>query len=30
MIVEHLAIPEVILATPARFIDARGFFSEQK
>jgi len=28
MKVERLAIPEVILVTPARFGDARGFFSE--
>ncbi|HYZ64164.1 MAG TPA: dTDP-4-dehydrorhamnose 3,5-epimerase, partial [Acetobacteraceae bacterium] len=25
---ERLAIPEVILVTPDRFGDARGFFSE--
>ena len=25
---EPLAIPEVVLITPARFVDARGFFSE--
>ena len=28
MKVEHLAIPDVILVTPPRFGDARGFFSE--
>jgi dTDP-4-dehydrorhamnose 3,5-epimerase len=28
MIVERLAIPEVILLTPQRFADPRGFFSE--
>ncbi len=28
MIVEQLAIPEVILLTPPRFGDSRGFFSE--
>ena len=28
MIVERLAIPEVVLVTPPRFLDARGFFSE--
>lgn len=28
MIVERLAIPAVILLTPQRFADARGFFSE--
>lgn len=28
MIVERLAIPEVLLLTPPRFLDARGFFSE--
>ena len=28
MIVERLAIPEVILLTPQRFSDPRGFFSE--
>lgn len=28
MIVERLTIPEVLLLTPARYTDARGFFSE--
>ncbi|HUB47562.1 MAG TPA: dTDP-4-dehydrorhamnose 3,5-epimerase [Acetobacteraceae bacterium] len=28
MIVERLAIPDVLLLTPPRFLDARGFFSE--
>jgi dTDP-4-dehydrorhamnose 3,5-epimerase len=28
VIVERLAIPEVLLLTPARFLDGRGFFSE--
>ena len=28
MIVERLAIPDVILLTPPRFADSRGFFSE--
>jgi dTDP-4-dehydrorhamnose 3,5-epimerase len=28
VIVERLAIPDVLLLTPPRFLDARGFFSE--
>jgi dTDP-4-dehydrorhamnose 3,5-epimerase len=28
MIVERMAIPDVILTTPQRFLDSRGFFSE--
>ena len=28
MIVERLAIPDVLLLTPPRFLDSRGFFSE--
>ncbi|HUN39287.1 MAG TPA: dTDP-4-dehydrorhamnose 3,5-epimerase [Acetobacteraceae bacterium] len=28
MIVERLAIPDVLLLTPPRFLDGRGFFSE--